>query len=223
MDRFSKFIFFILILVQTASLSANLLFDETVPEKLRKGISKRYKELGFKNSFLIEVQSEDSILIIGENGFMRSLPLEHITATDVINVMENMIGRVVVTKKKKGEKDEDSERMKKYVIVPSEPEKKEDLYVSKGLEVAENVEFFPWNDSSERFSVNFFASSEENWAGGLNLSAGLAFIRLGFDFRKGSDLVFEDDLQKAVMLRILAIFDEKYYIEDATKCQHQYF
>ncbi len=193
MDRFSKFIFFILILVQTASLSANLLFDETVPEKLRKGISKRYKELGFKNSFLIEVQSEDSILIIGENGFMRSLPLEHITATDVINVMENMIGRVVVTKKKKGEKDEDSERMKKYVIVPSEPEKKEDLYVSKGLEVAENVEFFPWNDSSERFSVNFFASSEENWAGGLNLSAGLAFIRLGFDFRKGSDLVFEDD------------------------------
>ena len=196
MNRYFRDILLILAtLFICGNLSANLLFDDTVPEKLREGISKRYKELGLKNSFLIEIQSEDSLLIVGENGFMRSLPLKQVTAADVINVMENMIGRFVLTKKKNEKKDEPDkkERIKKYIIVAPDPDKKDDSYVNKGLKIADNIELFPWNDSSERFGVNFFASSEENWAGGLNLSAGLAFVRLGLDFRKGADLIFEDD------------------------------
>lgn len=193
MRKFGRFLLLLTIFFQLSSLSANLLFDETVPDKLREGISKRYKELGLKNSFLIEIQSKDSLLIVGENGFMRSLPLNQVTAEDVINVMENMIGRVVVKREKETPADDESEKMKKYIIVAPEPEKKKDDVVSKGLKVADNIEFFPWNDSAERFGVNFFASSEENWAGGLNVSAGLAFIRLGLDFRKGADLIFEDD------------------------------
>ena len=197
MNRYYRNILLILVtFFICGNLSANLLFDDTVPEKLREGISKRYKELGLKNSFLIEIQSEDSLLIVGENGFMRSLPLKQVTAADVINVMENMIGRFVLAKKENEKKDEPDkkERIKKYIIVAPNPDKKEDSsYVNKGLKVSDNIEFFPWNDSSERFGVNFFASSEENWAGGLNLSAGLAFVRLGFDFRKGADLIFEED------------------------------
>jgi len=192
-----KLLLILLVLLISGQLFANLLFDDTVPEKLREEISKKYKELGLKNSFLIEIQSKDSLLIVGENGFMRSLPLKQVSAADVLNVMENMIGRVLIgekTKEDKEIKESESEKIKKYIIVaPEQKKEKEKDYLNKGLKVAENIEFFPWNDSSERFGVNFFASSEENWAGGLNVSAGLAFVRLGLDFRKGADLVFEED------------------------------
>jgi len=192
MNRSVRIILLIFLIFLTDQLYANLLFDETVPEKLREGISQRYKELGLKNSFLIEIQSKDSLLIVGENGFMRTLPLKQVTAADVINVMENMIGRVLIAQKKEVEDKKGSEKIEKFIIVAPKPAQKE-TYVNQGLKVTDNIEFFPWNDSSERFGVNFFASSEENWAGGLNVSAGLAFIRLGLDFRKGADLIFDED------------------------------
>ena len=192
MKRSVRIIFLIFLIFITNQLYANLLFDDTVPEKLREEISLRYKELGHKNSFLIEIQSKDSLLIVGENGFMRTLPLKQVTAADVINVMENMIGRVLIAQKKEVKDKKESEKIEKFIIVAPKPDEKKD-YVNHGLKVAENIEFFPWNDSSERFGVSFFASSEENWAGGLNVSAGLAFIRLGFDFRKGADLIFDED------------------------------
>jgi hypothetical protein len=192
MNRSIRIIFLIFLIFFTDQLCANLLFDETVPEKLREGISQRYKELGLKNSFLIEIQSKNSLLIVGENGFMRTLPLKQVTAADVINVMENMIGRVLIAQKKEVKDEKESEKIKKFIIVAPKPDEKKD-YVNQGIKVSDNIEFFPWNDSSERFGVNFFASSEENWAGGLNVSAGLAFIRVGLDFRKGADLIFDED------------------------------
>lgn len=191
MKRSVRIIFLIFLMFFANQLYANLLFDETVPEKLREEISERYRELGLKNSFLIEIQSEDSLLIVGENGFMRTLPLKQVTAVDVINVMENMIGRVLIARKKEVKDEKESEKIKRFIIVAPKPAQKD--YVNHGLKVAENIEFFPWNDSSERFGVSFFASSEENWAGGLNVSAGLAFIRLGLDFKKGADLIFDED------------------------------
>jgi len=193
MNRSVRIIFLIFLIFLTDQLYANLLFDDSVPEKLREGISERYKDLGLKNSFLIEIQSKDCLLIVGENGFMRTLPLKQVTAADVINVMENMIGRVLVAQKKEVKDKKESEKIEKFIIVAPKPDEKKETYVNHGLKVTDNIEFFPWNNSSERFGVNFFASSEENWAGGLNVSAGLAFIRLGLDFRKGADLIFDQD------------------------------
>lgn len=193
---YMKMIIMVIIISFFSNLQANLLFDDGVPENLRNGISELYQKKKIKNSFLIEVQASGDLLIIAENGFIKSLSMSDITAFDVLNVMEEMVEIVF---EKKGpdkisvETEKDLKKVKKFS--PDEKDQKKDeeqKYVKGGIKVFDNIEFFPWTPSSERFNVSLFVTSEENWAGGAGISAGLAFLRLGVAFKKGADIVFAE-------------------------------
>lgn len=186
----------VIIIFFTFYVEAALLFDDNVPTELRNEISKLYEESRLTNNFLIEMQSEKMLLIVFENGFVKELPLDQITATDIFNVMVDMIDTVVVSKKDKATEKDTKTELSKVKVFESEILKKEpQTFIRGGLSVAENVQFFPWVDSSRRFGLSFYASSEENWAGGINLTAGLAFLRIGLDFKKGADIEFENEMK----------------------------
>jgi len=95
---YMKMIIMVIIISFFSNLQANLLFDDGVPENLRNGISELYQKKKIKNSFLIEVQASGDLLIIAENGFIKSLSMSDITAFDVLNVMEEMV-EIVFEKK----------------------------------------------------------------------------------------------------------------------------
>lgn len=177
------------------SLEAKLLFDDLVPADIRNEISRLYEESGLKNNFLIEMQSEKVLVIVFENGFVKELPIDQVTAADIFNVMADMIETPVVSKKDKpSEKDTKAELSK---VKEFEPEKKKPQpgnFIGGGIVLAKRVQLFPWVEASRRFGLTFYASSEENWAGGMNLSAGLAFLKIGLDFKKGADIEFDNDL-----------------------------
>lgn len=189
-----KMIVVVIVIFLFSDLYANLLFDDGVPEELRNEISDLYRRKKIKNSFLLEIHNNGDLLIIAENGFLKSLSMTDITAFDVLNVMEEMVE--IVFEKKGPEKisvetGKDLKKVRKFS--PDEKDLKKDeeqKYVKGGIKVADNVEFFPWTPSVERFNVSLFVTSEENWAGGAGISAGLAFLRLGFAFKKGADIVF---------------------------------
>lgn len=186
----------VLILFFNYSLFAKLLFDDKVPEDLRNEVSKLYEESKLTNSFLIEMQSEKVLLIVFENGFVKEMPLDQITAADIINVMSDMIDTVVVSKKENpAEKDIKSELSKVKDFESGKTNKEGRNFIGGGLALTDKIQFFPWADPSERFGISFYASSEENWAGGINLSVGLAFLKIGLDFKKGADIRFENDLK----------------------------
>lgn len=186
----------IIIIFFSSGLDAKLLFDDLVPADIRNEISRLYEESGLKNNFLIEMQSEKVLIIVFENGFVKELPIDQVTAADIFNVMYDMVDTPVVSKKDKpSEKDTRAELSK---VRDFEPEKKKPEpkdFIRGGITVAKNIQLFPWAEPSKRFGLSFYASSEENWAGGLNLTAGLAFLKLGLDFKKGADIEFDNDLK----------------------------
>lgn len=186
----------IIIIFFSSGLDAKLLFDDLVPADIRNEISRLYEESGLKNNFLIEMQSEKVLIIVFENGFVKELPIDQVTAADIFNVMYDMVDTPVVSKKEKpSEKDTRTELSK---VRDFEPEKKKSEpkdFIRGGITVAKNVQLFPWAEPSRRFGLSFYASSEENWAGGMNLTAGLAFLKLGLDFKKGADIEFDNDLK----------------------------
>lgn len=176
-------------------LSANLLFDEEVPEQLRNGISELYRAKKITNSFLIEMQGNGTLVIIAENGFIRTMPLKDVTEFDVLNVMEDMVEIIFENKSDETMKNVTAADIEKagQHAKKEKPDEKRDPLLKSGLVVAERVEFFPWITSSNRFSASLIITSEENWAGGLHVSAGLAFIHLGFTIKKGADIVFDEE------------------------------
>ncbi|HNW82129.1 MAG TPA: hypothetical protein PKG52_04480 [bacterium] len=185
-----------LIIFSNICLEAKLLFDDKVPQDLRNEVSKLYDESKLTNNFLIEMQSEKTLLIVFENGFVKELPVDQITAADILNVMIDMIDTVIILKKAKATaKDTKTELSKVKVFESEKVDNKEQTFIKGGLTVAKNVQFFPWVDSSKRFGLSFYASSEENWAGGINLNAGLAFLKIGLDFKKGADIEFKNDMK----------------------------
>lgn len=182
----------------TMSLNAKLFFDDKVPAELRTETSKLYEQSEIKNNFLIEMQSEKVLVVVSENGFVKELPVEQITASDIINVMLDMVDTVFVSKKDKASvKDTKTElsKVRTFEFDKTKTDSKEKTFIKGGLVVAENTQFFPWVDSSRRLGVSFYVSSEESWAGGINFSAGLAFLKIGLDVRKGADILFENDLK----------------------------
>ena len=186
----------VLIIFFTTGIEAKLLFDDTVPTDIRNEISRLYENSGLKNNFLIEMQSEKVLLIVFENGFVKEMPLDQVTAADIFNVMYDMVDTPVVSKKEKpSEKDTrtDISKVKEFEVEKKKPESVD--FIKGGITVADNVQLFPWTEPSKRFGLSFYASSEENWAGGMNLSAGLAFLKLGLDFKKGADIEFDNDLK----------------------------
>jgi hypothetical protein len=217
-SKLSRILAFSFIIFFVTDLFANLLFDDAVPEELKSEISRLYREKKIRNSFLVEVQGGTDLLIIAENGFIKAMPISAVTAVDVLNVMEEMV-EIVFEKKKdddtESETAKDLKKVKKFSIDESEKEsEKKQTYLKGGIKVADNVEFFPWTEKGRRFNVSLFVTSEESWAGGANISAGLAFLRLGIHLKKGSDIVFtkEDKVSwesygANIQFDILTIYD----------------
>lgn len=191
-----KILSIFLIMIMSENLYGNLLFDDEVPKELKNEISDLYMAKKIKNSFLFEVQGGTDLVIIAENGFIKSMPLAAVTAIDVLNVMEEMVE--IVFEKPKDEKEgigietaRDIKKVKKFSANESGNNgDNSQNYLKSGLVVADNVEFFPWVERGRRFNVSLFVTSEESWAGGANISAGLAFLRLGISLKKGADIVF---------------------------------
>jgi len=196
MSGFKLILIFISILLLFKSISANILFDETVPEEIMKEISRLYRENNLDASFLIEMHNQNELLIISQDGYMRKLPLAEVTGRDVFNVMEIMIN-YIPTKKEKDEFDIFSQtqfiELEKRLLKEKKEEKEERTYLTGGIKVNENTEFFPWCTTGSRFSTSLYVSSQERWAGGFRFSAGAAFLKLGFNFKKGSNIVFENN------------------------------
>ncbi|MGI6395109.1 MAG: hypothetical protein ACOX2F_10365 [bacterium] len=175
------------------TLHASLLFDDGVPETLKNEISELYQKKNIKENFLIEIKEEGDLLIIAENGHTKSLPASSVTAFDVINVMEEMV-KVIFAKKEEGEIAEetrkDMDKVEDFTIDEEKKPPKKDKLIKKGIKVAERVEFFPWVENKRRFNVSILAASEENWAGGAGVSVAAAFLKFGFNFKKGANIVF---------------------------------
>lgn len=190
---------------------ANIFFDENVPEEIRSKVSALYKSSRIEENFLIEVPEENVLMIIAENGFVKNLPLSEITADDIFNLMEEMVA-VVYEKQDKFEKaGKDSEEMARIRKLkskwkdnelevtmegPSDGRKKNKPaghFLKSGIKVTDNIEFFPWTGKKDRFGISLFTTSEERWAFGAKLSAGAAFLRFGFRFKKGINLKMADN------------------------------
>ncbi len=178
-------------------LSANILYDENVPEELIAEISILYRENNLKARFLIELHGESELLIISQDGHVRKLPLDKITARDVFNVMETMIDRIPSEKPHVSETELYDEKEFSEVESLYKKEKRTEHdrgrpFLTEGLRINDHTEFFPWSHSGSRFSAGLFISTEERWAGGFCFSAGLAFLKLGFKFKKGSNIIFDN-------------------------------
>ena len=198
--------FFVLVLLFSFSLFGNLFFDENIPEELRSKITAFYKEKKSSVNFLIEMPDENTLSIVAENGFAKTLPINEITAEDVCNLMEEMVAVIYEKDKNYDKIPKDSEKLAKiknlsskwqkdefeesfYAEEKPEAEKKpKPIFLKSGIKVTDRIEFFPWAKKSDRFGVSLFATSEEKWAFGLKFSVGLSFLRFGARFKKGINL-----------------------------------
>ena len=150
---------------------------------------------------------ENTISIVAENGFVKTLPVNEITAEDICNLMEEMVA-VIYEKDENFDKiPKDSEKLAKIKNLSSKWQKddfqksfyedgkkdgkekpKPNIFLKSGIKVADNIEFFPWVKKSDRFGISIFATSEEKWAFGIKFSVGLSFLRFGARFKKGINL-----------------------------------
>ena len=192
------------------SLFGNVFFDENVPEDFRAKISEHYKKNNIPMNFLIEMPDEKTISIVAENGFVKTLPISEITADDVVNLMDEMV-RVVYEKEEKSENNAaDQDQLDKIRTLSSQEkeefkrkfyekeneggkDEKPSKIINHGIKVAENIEFFPWTQKSDRFGISLFATSEERWAFGIKGSVGVSFVRFGLRFKKGINIHLADE------------------------------
>ena len=192
------------------SLFGNVFFDENVPEDFRAKISEHYKKNNIPMNFLIEMPDEKTISIVAENGFVKTLPISEITADDVVNLMDEMV-RVVYEKEEKSENNAaDQDQLDKIRTLSSQEkeefkrkfyekenegvkDEKPSKIINHGIKVAENIEFFPWTQKSDRFGISLFATSEERWAFGIKGSVGVSFVRFGLRFKKGIKIHLADE------------------------------
>ena len=205
-----KFFFFLAALFFSFSLFGNVFFDENVPEDFRAKISEHYKKNNIPMNFLIEMPDEKTISIVAENGFVKTLPISEITADDVVNLMDEMV-RVVYEKEEKSENNAaDQDQLDKIRTLSSQEkeefkrkfyekeneggkDEKPSKIINHGIKVAENIEFFPWTQKSDRFGISLFATSEERWAFGIKGSVGVSFVRFGLRFKKGINIHLADE------------------------------
>ena len=206
-----KFFFFTVFLIFSFTLWGNVFFDENVPEEIRSRISEYYKKNNNTLNFLIEMPDERTISIVAENGFVKNLPLEEVTADDILNLMDEMAAVIHENQEKSDTFTEELERKsriqellskwkkedfeKKFHENPEKEEKakKPAVFIKDGIKLADNIELFPWAKKGSHFAVSIFADSEERWAFGFKGSAGLSFIRLGFRFKKGINMKLADN------------------------------
>ena len=205
-----KFFFFSALLIFSFSLFGNVFFDENVPEDFRAKISEHYKKNNISMNFLIEMPDEKTISIVAENGFVKTLPISEITADDVVNLMDEMVRVVYEKEENSGNNAENSEQLEKIRTLSAkekeeftkkfyENENREERgekpskIINHGIKVADNIEFFPWTQKSDRFGISLFATSEERWAFGIKGSVGVSFVRFGLRFKKGINIRIADD------------------------------
>ena len=206
-----KFFFFIVFLIFSFTLWGNVFFDENVPEEIRSRISEYYKKNNNNLNFLIEMPDERTISIVAENGFVKNLPIEEVSADDILNLMDEMAAVIHENQENQDSTTEELERKsrinellskwqredfeKKFHENPEKEEKtqKPAVFIKDGIKLADNIELFPWAKKGDHFAVSIFTDSEERWAFGFKGSAGLSFIRLGFRFKKGINLKLADN------------------------------
>lgn len=158
-------------------LHSAVMFDETVPPKLRAEISALIKENKITTSFFIEIHNSGHYFITSIDGYMKKLPVAKTTAEDIVNVIETMQEEIYIIKEKK-------QRLKQdwpvYEKEPVEEKRKK------------NVEFFSFAGPDSRFYTGLSISTEENWAAGFEFSAGYLFFRAGLGMKKGLNVDLGD-------------------------------
>ncbi|MBO4699245.1 hypothetical protein J5690_06505 [bacterium] len=192
-------------------LSGNVFFDENVPEEIRGKIAESYKKGNNSLNFLIEMPDEKTISIVAENGFVKNLPIEEVSAEDILNLMDEMSEIVYENHENSETEDEKSkqaDRMKKLLSkwrkedferkFHENPKTDEEVekpakFIKGGIKLTDNIEFFPWAKKRDRFGISVFATSEEKWAFGAEGSVGLSFLRIGARFKKGINLKLADN------------------------------
>lgn len=205
-----KFCLFLATLIFSFSLLGNVFFDENIPEDFRARISEHYKKNNIPLNFLIEMPDEKTIAIVAESGFVKTLPISEITADDVVNIMDEMVTVIY----EKGDVPENvatnSDQLDKIRSLSSQEkeefkrkfyekendgknDEKPSKIINHGIKVADNIEFFPWTQKSDRFGISFFATSEERWAFGVKGSVGVSFVRFGLRFKKGINIRLAND------------------------------
>ena len=206
-----KFFFFIVFLIFSFTLLGNVFFDENVPEEIRSKISEYYKKNNNTLNFLIEMPDERTISIVAENGFFKNLPIEEVSADDILNLMDEMAAVIHENQENQDSTAEELERKSRINELLSKwqkedfekkfhenPEKegkakKPAVFIKDGIKLADKIELFPCAKKGSHFGISIFADSEERWAFGFKGSAGLSFIRLGFRFKKGINLKLADN------------------------------
>ena len=132
--------FFVLVLLFSFSLFGNIFFDENIPEELRSKITAFYKEKKSSINFLIEMPDENTLSIVAENGFAKTLPINEITAEDVCNLMEEMVAVIYEKDKNYDKIPKDSEKLAKIKNLSSKWQKdefKESFYAEEKPETEE--------------------------------------------------------------------------------------
>lgn len=173
----SVFIFFFL-----AQGTAGVICTDSVPAQLREQINEIAKNRRTALVFSIEADQK-YIIIASEDGMMKRVPIEKVTADDLFNIMETMAEQIEiirVTQKKKEEqlnqKPAVEETPEMLVVTPVEP-------------------VFKFADSDSRFYFAPVLTNEEVGAAGIEITKGIKFIRFGLIFKKGQDIELSDKVE----------------------------
>ncbi len=172
-------------------LFASVTINDNVPEKLKKEVSDLCSKKDFISRFHLELYNSKSLVIETEDGMMRRVPLEGVTASDLLNIMETMEEDLFILREARKKESE-----KKSVDVPVPEEKVDDEkpvaadtpYIWKKKRSL--FEFFPYAKSGNRYHIGVSISSEEDGAGSVEASAGLLFLRFGPMAKKGLNVDF---------------------------------
>jgi len=159
-------------------LKAEVVVEESVGKELAGNIEEMYHARGIKSSFHIEQLYDKFLLISTEEGMMRKVPLENISAEDILNIMETMEEEIFIIRASKKDKE------KKAV-----PEKVTPI---RKIEERGVFKVWPENISDRKFRIGLTISREERGAGGMEFSAGFHAFRFGMGFTKGLNISFDN-------------------------------
>ncbi len=177
-----KKVFLLVLILCTQPIFADIVFEKNVPTELAKSIKKLKNSRKLKNSFLIENQSNKYLLIISAQGLIRRLPLVHLEAEDVLNVMETMDQELERLKGLSSSNGTQKEPLKSELFISSPPRKKAEK------EPQQRFSWLGWAEPDSRFYVGLTASTEAKFTGGVAFSVGVAFLRFSIRMQKGLNI-----------------------------------
>lgn len=179
--QWRKITFLVFLILLYSHIYADLIFEKSVPEKLKESITSLKESRKITHSFLIEMHGTEYLLIISDNGLIRRLPMKTLVAEDVLNVIETM--------------EQELERLEKAATKEKKPTLKSELFVATKQQPEKEAspkknrfKWLGWAEPDSRFYIGLTVSTEAKFTGGVAFSAGVTFLRFSIRMQKGLNI-----------------------------------